>query len=623
MSFITAVVRVNLGQQRLIYPINLQFNGWICFASVDRHRCTRAGPCRLGIPKTGAYGYLPRLAQGDNGAWSASENVSNDPNNSTNPQLSTDSFGSVHLTWSDDRSGNYDIFYREQSASGVWSAPINLTIAKQGDLCSCSPRSIWRRACRLDRIPDPTFTPLIFRYRYRDEGARWSAVQNIFPNQAAYPTLYDLIVDQAGRANLLWQGSTTLYISRQELDGTWDNPETVYISSGSPFGHLYADANGKIFLLIVEGSSLRYRQLSVDGIWSNVINLSTAMQATRDVEFQVHPSGLVHSTYETQVSGRLSPYYSRLVVSDAAEYSSLSQHITLPAGIGLTRVIALYKFSGGEPQPGSKFVVTIDNGSVSSEVFSTAAYTNNWVHYWVDLSPWAGQTVTISFDLQQAAGMPFAWALLDDVTVGASRPDLWLYKNAVSPAVIPGQNAVFTLTYGNQGGASVASVRITDTLPAELTFVSASPAPVTTTPSLVWDLPGLPASSGPFTIQLTTTLTSTVPALSKVENHATIEPVTGELERMNNFSTEIAGCRSAFVLPNHSIALKDKKLGRCDASPLLFFILSLFSSSQWFYLYRMHIPFHRYAHRLTPAPPPCAPSSHPTLPPYTLPGIAI
>jgi uncharacterized repeat protein (TIGR01451 family) len=482
-----------------------------------------------------------------NNVWSAPQNLTNEPNYSYKPELSADPFGRIHMTWSDSRTGNHDVFYLVRSASGVWSAPVNLTSSPTNNfyaLIAFDPfggvHFAWQDT--------PDANTGVVLYRWQDSTGKWSDIQNI-SNLTSVNNPCDLFVDNSGRVKLLWKHDRTLYISTRDSEGRWNRPEQVYSTSNYVSGELLPDMNDNIHLLIKENQYLRYRKQGPEGVWSNVIDLASQMQSYEPVGSQIDLKGIVHLVWPDWASGSLNPYYRRLVAAGAEGNSVLSQQVMLHVDMASPVLSFLYQFSGGDPQPGSRFAVSIDNGSVSSEVFSTAAYTNNWMHQWVDLSPWAGQMVTVSFVLQQAAGVPFAWALLDDVTVGASRPDLWLYKNAVSPAVIPGQNAVFTLTYGNQGGASVASVRITDTLPAELAFVSASPAPVTTTPSLVWDLPALPPSSGPYTIELTTTLTSTLPALSKVENHATIGPVTGELERMNNFSTEIVAAGQLLYFP--------------------------------------------------------------------------
>jgi hypothetical protein len=77
-------------------------------------------------------------------------------------------------------------------------------------------------------------------------------------------------------------------------------------------------------------------------------------------------------------------------------------------------------------------------------------------------------------------------------------------------------------------------VRITDTLPAELTFVAASPPPLTTTPALVWDVGDLAAKSEAFTIVVTATVSPATPKLSSLTNTVSIGASSLELEKANN-----------------------------------------------------------------------------------------
>ncbi len=464
-----------------------------------------------------------------NGVWSVPANLSNDPNSSGNPKLLANSFGRVHLLWEDNRSGVFNVYYRERSAAGFWSDPVNLSVTtllvmdynlkvnETGDL-----HVAW--------MEFQNFNPYAIRYRHRDASGRWSNIEEV-TNLASFPYLCGLLADKDGRARVLWRQSHNSWLSTRKPNGEWDIPTQIYTSSGSYCGNLFTDSSGKLHLLINELPRLRYRQLGLDGVWSNVVTMSTTMQESR--ELQLEASGIVHSLWVSYEGGQWRLNYSHLDVPGTDANSSLSQQMTLPVDMDSPILSFLYQFSGG-----SEFSVTIDNGSGPSEVFSTNEYTQNWTHNWVDLSPWIGQTVTVSFEVQQAAGVPYAWVLMDDVSIGAAHPDVWLRKTALPPSALPGESVVFTLAYGNSGLAPAASVRITDTLPAELAFVSASLPPVTITPALVWNLPGVPASSGPYTIQVTTTLTSSVPMWSNLMNTASISLVGGELEGWNNLVQE-------------------------------------------------------------------------------------
>jgi len=163
---------------------------------------------------------------------------------------------------------------------------------------------------------------------------------------------------------------------------------------------------------------------------------------------------------------------------------------------------------------------------------STTTNTDVWTHRWFDLPPWAGQAITLTFNLHQTAGDPIRWVYLDEVTLGSAYPDLWVSKDG--PIARPaGEQVIYAITYGNRGGALASGVHITDTLPTELSFIDASVPPVTTLP-LVWEVGDVPAKSGPFTITVTATVDPAAPLFTTLTNTVSIEAVSPELETFNN-----------------------------------------------------------------------------------------
>ncbi|MCP4657405.1 MAG: DUF11 domain-containing protein, partial [bacterium] len=76
--------------------------------------------------------------------------------------------------------------------------------------------------------------------------------------------------------------------------------------------------------------------------------------------------------------------------------------------------------------------------------------------------------------------------------VNSPRPDLTIEKDGsltqVTPAVSPGGNVTFTITYANVGNADAYNVVITDPVPAGWSFVSASPPGVFAAGTVSWAL---------------------------------------------------------------------------------------------------------------------------------------
>ncbi len=80
-------------------------------------------------------------------------------------------------------------------------------------------------------------------------------------------------------------------------------------------------------------------------------------------------------------------------------------------------------------------------------------------------------------------------------------PDLTVSKTASPDPVQPLQNLTYTITYGNTGGSTATNVIVSDTLPANTTFVSANPAPFSAPPvgfggTVLWNVGSVPVGGG-------------------------------------------------------------------------------------------------------------------------------
>jgi uncharacterized repeat protein (TIGR01451 family) len=263
-------------------------------------------------------------------------------------------------------------------------------------------------------------------------------------------------------------------------------------------------------------------------------NTSNRIRSSRLPKVATDADGSAHVVWHHGPSDSQEIYYMGPHVSELTAESTIAQAITSPLPLSTPGLSFVYQLSGISPDSGNSLRALIDDGSKVTTVFTSSKVTDGWVHRWFDLSPWAGQMITLTFALSQTAGYPSSWAYLDEVTLGSTYPDLWASKTSLTPVALPGEQVAFSLTYGNRGGAPANGVRITDTLPAELSFVTASPPPLTTTPMLVWDVGSLPAKSGAATIVVTATISPEAPMHCFATNAASIGIATPELETLNN-----------------------------------------------------------------------------------------
>ena len=91
-------------------------------------------------------------------------------------------------------------------------------------------------------------------------------------------------------------------------------------------------------------------------------------------------------------------------------------------------------------------------------------------------------------------------------------PNLTISKSANGTSTGTGQNITYTITYSNTGTASASGVQVTDTLPTGTAYVSCAGGQscgTGGTNTVTWNIGTVAAKSGPFSLTLTVTVTTT------------------------------------------------------------------------------------------------------------------
>jgi uncharacterized repeat protein (TIGR01451 family) len=581
--------------------------------------------------------------RGSNGIWSSGEYVAGSVGWSPAlPQVAVDDTGVVHAVWHAEDAPTGEILYAQRSASGVWSAPVNISSTPDG--WSTRPliamdgsggiHVIW-----MDDTPRPDgFRPNQVYYTHRGGDETWSAAQNIshVPCCEAvnaqlgaeadgtvhvvwrvgghvyytrrgldaawsaplsisgddYSVFPKMVLDGQGVVHVVWSSVTHLYYTRRASDGTWSIPELVsdVLSLDDDDGHigLAVSHDGAVHVVwnggldIFSPTDIYYVRRDVHGGWLPEHNLSESPGPSYSPNLAVDDSGMAHATWR-EISGDVGIFYARefggswthpflvsatpgttrvpqLVVgpngvaylawddvgSGSAQIlfaqtvlveqsgdSVLTQAVALPPSMGAPTLSFFYQFDRAWAASEGELVVRLYDGLTTTAILSTTVTTANWTHHWFDLSPWSGQTVTLTFNVHQQAGGPGAWAYLDEVTVGSgAHPDLWTAARIQVAA--PGQAVTFTLTYGNRGEILARGVMLTATLPTGLTFVAADPLPGVSGSTVTWNLGDLLAGTGPRAVTLVAAVNAAATPGSILSRVVEIASVTSETETANN-----------------------------------------------------------------------------------------
>ena len=212
----------------------------------------------------------------------------------------------------------------------------------------------------------------------------------------------------------------------------------------------------------------------------------------------------------------------------------VSQPVTISAKLSNPTLSFYYREIGFLNKP--DFRVLLDSrpnltGSLqTTELFSSTLPVSSWNHVWRDLTPWAGQVVTLTFQSSMEAGsLPFL-VNLDEISLGSSMPDLQLSGGRVA-SLLPGETGVYTLTYKNSGSLPAPTAMITVTLPLGLQFAPSGSQPQVGPQSKTWQLGTLAAgSSGQISfavVQAFTPKTLTTAQITAELNTPVVDPEPG------------------------------------------------------------------------------------------------
>jgi uncharacterized repeat protein (TIGR01451 family) len=482
----------------IVYATKLKEGGWSTPAAIPGADGYNPG---IAVDGTGTIHVLwgGRTDAGSNAALYTAKPVGNDwaspvvvintgNDGVANPVLAVGLGNTLHALWFQSMyaSGTWQVFYTGKPWGGSWSTPINLSLY--------SPHSAW---------------------------------------------LPDLAVDAEGALHAVWRSFDpvsygVMYASKHDAD-PWTLP--VNIVSGEADSSAIAVRGTDVHVVCHRldtsyNYDILYTRKVGDANWNSPVNLSNNPGGSGHPDIALDKLGGPHIVWHDSTTGDEIYYVGPELAAQTGD-STIAQVVTIPVTISTPILSFLYQLGGASAAGGTYFNVRVDNGITPTLLFSTTSNTDAWTHRWLDLTPWAGQAITLTFTVHQVAGQTDIWAYLDEVTLGSAHPDPWVSKSSPSAAP-PGGPVVYTIAYGNQGGAVANGVWITDTLPGDFLFASASPPPTVITPLLAWNVGNLPAKSGPFTIVVTATVVPTATLFRHYTNTVSIQTTATELEQANN-----------------------------------------------------------------------------------------
>ncbi len=414
------------------------------------------------------------------------------------PTALTDSRGNLHVLWdcSDCAGGGAGpIYHTIRSADGLWSSPSTLP-AQPTNL---NPRNLAVLVTADDALhalwlegnySQSGGDSLRLVYSRRPRDGVWTAPQ-VLAVSAGNLVLREwpvLVGDGAGGLHVLWlvrtlkaDGSSERQDAycRHSSDGglTWSAATSItawdgYLHPGGEAPAVAADAQAHLHAVwqYPDGGSAQgtYYSVSLDGgvTWSRPLGIGAEIRC---------PTAAVDSTGNRLYVAGAAVIGELLDVQETTADCGVSQQVTIAQGMQQPTLSFAYRQDRGATPAGDQFAALL-NGQPAWTAPITAT---GWSRAWVDLQPWHGLTVNLSFDLHSVPDGDRTWVYLDDVSVGS-----WLTPviDEVSPSWIEPGAAVSVTVKGHN--LFPGTVRVGDIVLSDVQAVDDQTLQVSLPPSL-------------------------------------------------------------------------------------------------------------------------------------------
>lgn len=430
------------------------------------------------------------LVRHRDGTWSTPETILNSPS-SENVGVG-DSEGNLHLFWQVGFDQESQVIYLRRNAAGTWEPPVGFGQGRKPQVAMGKDGRVHLLAFRCTEFCNEQF---LLYYQLDKSGAVlmdralpvgityddahqialtadntihlvWLEIDETYiasdasVRQLLYRTVRNgafasertVLVEQSyiSQAHLVHTADDTLHLiwdnrswMQKPLNKPWSLPEVV----ANDRSYVFTDAAGALHLLISGGGTRpwQYRMKpGADQPWSlpKPVTFDTSYFSTFLLDADQHFGAVTGDAYF---------YHTPAIITAAT--STIAQRVAIP--VSLHRPTLSWMAAIDTPANAlASFQVGISS-AVSTTITSTLLYSTtqatDWQLNWADLTPWAGQTVTVTFALSQSTGARPSQVYLDNITLGAWTTPVpqrvaptQVTVDVATPIVITGENFMET-----------------------------------------------------------------------------------------------------------------------------------------------------------------------------------
>jgi hypothetical protein len=332
--------------------------------------------------------------------------------------LTLDSSGTVHLLArhvEPSTNESPDLRYYQRQLDESWTKEVEVLPILPHDLGAEDPRVVMAVDDEGDIHLVGGADKELYYLTSKDSFQGWVPIEN----SIALGQPITLLIDDQGDFHLFTKFYNVFHLIRPR-NGQWGPPQVVASHAGEFHWQeisMAMDANHGIYLGAVSSTSLTRR--STQRYFHPTLGWQQRVHGGFiPLRLAIGKDGRAYGWYDPTYPEEYAPGLYAGQMATQTQQVALHQKIDMPVGLHEPTLSWLYRVDTMATQGDSHFAVSLDNGITATVVFSATSRTP-WNLAWVDMTPWAGQSVTVTLATYQVADEPLLRVAVDDVALAS------------------------------------------------------------------------------------------------------------------------------------------------------------------------------------------------------------
>jgi hypothetical protein len=267
------------------------------------------------------------------------------------------------------------------------------------------------------------------------------------PNEPTFSRYFYLFSNANGYPILVWAKSLSndyqLFVQFMDKQENWSAPVLLY--TGVIYGRdtVAACPDGSLMISSIMKQSIMH--WTAEG---NLENLAIPSDLSAFGRLHCDSDNFLALEIETYINNRFGVAIFEGKRTGPAGTAEASQQVTIPADLYQPTLSFAFQLANIRHSQQTALEVLVRDQNGAETTLLSLRGSDAWRQEWADLTPWAGQTVTIIFRLDQAANEPTGQAWLDGIAVGgwttpiitSIEPNRFISLDQVTVLTVKGDN---------------------------------------------------------------------------------------------------------------------------------------------------------------------------------------